>query len=257
MKKIKVITTRKSATHELDVCPRKKKITKICSHTYIHGLKSGITGILWPQNEPSVINYPRGFVPFCNTFWSLVTKLVLCLCWQLYTFFYQSFWLWMIFKHHCDRSLLIRQMSILRLHHFSIKRDLHPRFRSNLQLKCAKMSDRMQLCDLTILWFIVWLCEDSLFCICWQQSEFVVLCIRLCIFVLCRKQSGNMDVCIPIGIFVFGGNSRWIVGGGTLPVLQWGRGGLQVRSGSSLPSEFSWKYLKPDDTVLQKYREIQ
>ena len=64
MKKIKVITTRKSATHELDVCPRKKKITKFGSHAYIHGLKSGITGILWPQNEPSVISYPREFVPW-------------------------------------------------------------------------------------------------------------------------------------------------------------------------------------------------
>ena len=94
------------------------------------------------------------------------------------------------------------------------------------------------------------------FCICWQQSEFVVVCIRLCIFVLCRKQSGNMDVCIPIGIFIFGGNSRWIVGGGTLPVLQWGRGGLQVRSGSSLPSKFSWNNLKSDDTVLQKYNNV-
>ena len=94
------------------------------------------------------------------------------------------------------------------------------------------------------------------FCICWQQSVFVVPCIRLCIFVLCRKQSGNVDVCIPIGIFVFGGNSRWIVGGGTLPVLQWGRGGLQVRSGSSLPSKFSWNNLKSDDTVLQKYNNV-
>ena len=63
MKKI-IITTRKSATHELDVCPRKKKITKFGSHAYIHGLMSGITGILWPQNEPSVISYPREFVPW-------------------------------------------------------------------------------------------------------------------------------------------------------------------------------------------------
>ena len=118
------------------------------------------------------------------------------------------------------------------------------------------MSDGMQQCNLMIFWFIVWLCEDSLFCVCWQQSEVVVLCIRLCIFVLCRKQSGNMDVCIPIGIFIFGGNSRWIVGGGTLPVLQWGRGGLQVRSGSSLPSKFSWNNLKSDDTVLQKYNNV-
>ena len=61
---------------------------------------------------------------------------------------------WKIFKHHCDRYLLRRPMSILRLHHFSIKRDLHPRFRSNLQLKCAKMSDRMQVCDLNLVYCV-------------------------------------------------------------------------------------------------------
>ena len=80
-------------------------------------------------------------------------------CVDNYSHFINHFRYWKIFKHHCDRSLLRRQMSILRLHHFSIKRDLHPRFRSNLQLKCAKMSDWMQQCNLMILWFIVWLCE--------------------------------------------------------------------------------------------------